>query len=79
VRVSTVLPGVVDTGFFSTRGAAYDRHYPRPLPPERVAGTVVRALRTGRARSVEPRWLTVPARLSATAPGLYRALARRFG
>ena len=79
VGVSTVLPGVVDTGFFTTRGAPYDRRYPRPMPPERVAGAVLSALRSGRARTVVPRWLTVPARLSSTAPGLYRALARRLG
>jgi NAD(P)-dependent dehydrogenase (short-subunit alcohol dehydrogenase family) len=79
VRVSTVLPGVVDTDFFRRRGVAYDRRVPRPVPPERVADVVVRTLRTGTPRRVEPRWLTVPARLSAAAPRTYRALARRFG
>jgi short-subunit dehydrogenase len=78
VSVSTVLPGVVDTGFFDTRGLPYDRRVPRPMPPERVAATVLRVLRTGRGRTVQPRWLTVPARLAATAPATYRALARRF-
>jgi uncharacterized protein len=79
VAVATVLPGVVDTGFFATRGVPYDRRVPRPMPPERVARTVVRTLRDGRYRRIEPRWLTVPARLSAAAPRTYRALARRFG
>jgi NAD(P)-dependent dehydrogenase (short-subunit alcohol dehydrogenase family) len=78
VTVSTVAPGVVDTGFFDTRGAPYDRSFPRPIPARRVADAVVEAITTGRQRRVEPRWLAVPARLSAAAPKTYRALARRF-
>ena len=69
----------MDTGFFDTRGVPYDRGFPRPIRPERVAAAVVDAIVTGRPRRVEPRWLAFPARLSATAPGVYRALARRFG
>jgi len=79
ITVSTVAPGAVDTGFFTTRGVPYDRSFPRPIPPSRVADAVVEAIATGRPRRVEPRWLAVPARLSATAPRTYRALARRFG
>ncbi len=79
VTVSTVAPGAVDTGFFTTRGVPYDRSFPRPIPPRRVADAVVEAIATGRERRVEPRWLAVPARLSATVPKTYRALARRFG
>jgi NAD(P)-dependent dehydrogenase (short-subunit alcohol dehydrogenase family) len=79
ITVSTVAPGAVDTGFFDTRGVPYDRRFPRPIRPERVAAAVVEAIETGRPRSVEPRWLALPARLSATTPGLYRRLARRFG
>jgi NAD(P)-dependent dehydrogenase (short-subunit alcohol dehydrogenase family) len=79
VTVSTVAPGAVDTGFFTTRGVPYDRSFPRAIPPGQVAEAVVEAIATGRHRRVEPRWLAVPARLSATAPKTYRALARRFG
>jgi NAD(P)-dependent dehydrogenase (short-subunit alcohol dehydrogenase family) len=80
VRVATVLPGVVDTDFLRTRGAPYERRFPRPVPPERIADAVVRTLRDdGPARLIRPRWLTLPARLAAATPGLYRALARRFG
>jgi len=79
ITVSTVAPGAVDTGFFATRGVPYDRSFPRPIPPAQVAAAVVEAIATGRQRRVEPRWLAVPARLSATAPNTYRALARRFG
>ena len=78
VTVSTVAPGVVETGFFDTRGVPYDRGFPRPVPPERVAADVLRALAGGRARQVQPRWLALPARLSATMPATYRRLARRF-
>jgi short-subunit dehydrogenase len=76
--VSTVLPGVVDTGFLERRGAPYDRRFPRPVQPERVARAVVAALESGRQRTSVPRWLAVPARLSAALPGPYRALARRL-
>jgi len=78
IGVSTVLPGVVDTEFFVRRGAPYDRRFPRPIPADRVARAVVAALETGRARTVVPRWLALPAWLSAALPGPYRALARRF-
>jgi short-subunit dehydrogenase len=78
VGVSTVLPGVVDTEFFARRGAAYDRRFPRPMPPARVARAVVGALESGRPRTIVPRWLGLPAWLSAAVPGPYRALARRF-
>ena len=78
VQVSTVAPGVVDTAFLGRRGVPYDRRIPRPIRADRAAAAVVSALETGRPRTVVPRWLTVPARLSAAAPGLYRALARRM-
>jgi NAD(P)-dependent dehydrogenase (short-subunit alcohol dehydrogenase family) len=78
ITVSTVAPGAVDTGFFDTRGVPYDRGFPRPIPPEQVARAVLDAITTGRPRRVEPRWLALPARLSAAAPKTYRALARRF-
>jgi short-subunit dehydrogenase len=78
VHVSTVAPGVVDTGFFGRRGQPYDRRFPRPIPASRAAAVVVGALEAGRSRSVVPRWLAVPAWLSGAAPGAYRALARRF-
>jgi NADP-dependent 3-hydroxy acid dehydrogenase YdfG len=75
VTVSTVRPGVVATAFFDRRGAAYDRRFPRPIPPERIATAVVDALRTGRPTTTVPRWLGVPALLRRHARPLYDRLA----
>ncbi|MEV7007472.1 SDR family NAD(P)-dependent oxidoreductase [Streptosporangium sp. NPDC051022] len=79
IGVSTVLPGVVDTPFFDRRGAGYDRRWPAPIPPERVARTIVTAVRRGRAESYVPGWLRLPARLRGAAPGPFRRLVRRRG
>lgn len=78
VGVSLVSPAVVSTGFFASRGAPYERRFPRPVPPARVAAAVVDAIRRDRAEVVVPRWLTVPVRLYGAAPGLYRALSQPF-
>jgi NAD(P)-dependent dehydrogenase (short-subunit alcohol dehydrogenase family) len=79
LRVATVLPGVVDTGFFDTRGRPYDRRFPKPIPAAQMANRVVDTLSGGPDRVFEPRWLAGPATLRAVAPRLYRALERRFG
>ena len=79
VRVSVVTPAAIDTPFFERRGLPYGRRWPRPLPPERVADAVVRALETGRAEIFVPGWMTLPARLRGTAPGVFRHLVDRFG
>jgi short-subunit dehydrogenase len=79
IGVSTVLPGVVTTDLLHSRGVPYTRRFPRPVPPERAAAAVVHALQTGTPQVFIPRWLAIPARLAATAPGLYRLLARHFG
>jgi short-subunit dehydrogenase len=79
IRVGTVLPGVVRTDFFGARGRPYERRFPRPLPPERAAAAIVRALAEDRSRTFVPRWLAVPAALRAGLPRTYRALERRFG
>src|SRR6266540_3641958 len=79
IGVSTVLPGVVTTDLLRDRQVPYSRRFPRPVPPERAAAVVVRALETGAPRLFVPRWLAVPARFAGMAPGIYRALARRFG
>jgi short-subunit dehydrogenase len=78
IAVSTVMPGVVDTDFLRTRGVPYDRKFPRPMTPDRLARVIVDVIEHGNERRVEPRWLSLPARFAATAPKLYRVLARRF-
>jgi short-subunit dehydrogenase len=79
VQVGVVSPAVVDTPFFERRGRPYDRRFPRPIPPERVAETVLRSIRSGRAQLYVPRWTALPVWLNAAWPGLFRAMAGRFG
>ncbi|MBM4437953.1 MAG: SDR family NAD(P)-dependent oxidoreductase [Actinobacteria bacterium] len=78
VGVSTVTPAVVATAFFERRGAGYQRRRPRPVPPERVARAILRAVVRERDVTV-PSWLAVPIWLHGAWPSLYRALAARFG
>ncbi|MGW4893652.1 SDR family NAD(P)-dependent oxidoreductase [Kitasatospora sp. NPDC004240] len=79
VGVRIILPGAVDTPFFARRGTPYHRERPRPVPPERIADTVLAAIRTERDRIFAPRWLAGPARLHGLAPGVFRRMAYRFG
>ncbi len=79
VGVTLVIPGVVRTAFFERRGAPYDRSWPRPLPPERVARAIVRAIARDQSEVVIPGWLRIPIWLQATLPSLYGRLERWFG
>jgi short-subunit dehydrogenase len=79
VRVTVVVPGVVDTPFFERRGAPYDRRFPRPVPARLVATRLVEAVQRDRAQVVVPRWLRVPMLVQAVAPGAYTRLAHRWG
>jgi short-subunit dehydrogenase len=79
VGVTTVVPGVVDTAFFARRGAGYHRTFPRPMPPARVSGALVRGVEGDRHRVVVPGWLRVPLALHDLAPGAYARLAARWG
>ncbi len=78
VSVSVVLPGVVDTPFFERRGAPYRRRVPRPVPAERVAEAVCRAVERRQREVFVPRWLRIPARLRGGAPALYHRMASRL-
>jgi short-subunit dehydrogenase len=79
VAVSVAVPGVVDTPFFQRRGSAYDRAWPAPIPPQRVARAIVRAVESDRGEVFAPAWMRLPARFKGAMPGLYRTLAMRFG
>ena len=79
VGVTLVVPGPVETGFFARRGRPYHRSHPRPTSPGRVAGAVWDAVSHGRDDTYVPAWLTLPARVRALTPGLYRRLLNRFG
>jgi uncharacterized protein len=76
VRVTTVLPGAVDTPFFTRRGRGYDRRVPRPVSAERVAAALVEGVRRNRAEVFVPRWLAAAARVHGLAPALFARLSR---
>lgn len=79
ITVSTVRPGVVRTAFHTSRNDPYDRRWPRPMAPEKVAEAVVDVLTTGAEHRTIPRWLSVAGYARRSVPWLYRALARRLG
>jgi short-subunit dehydrogenase len=79
VGVTLVSPGVIETEFFERRGAPYARTRPRSVPPEPLAREIAAAIESGRPLLIAPHWLQLPVRLHGLAPGLYRALASRFG
>lgn len=79
VRLTHVVPGVVDTPFFARRGVPYHRRLPRPIPPERVARAVLKSIGSGRQEIFVPRWFRIPVGIRALAPAAYRRLAARFG
>jgi NAD(P)-dependent dehydrogenase (short-subunit alcohol dehydrogenase family) len=79
VGSTVIMPGVVDTPFFARRGRPYDRRWPVPIRPERIARAVISALQRDRSVVFVPGWMGFPARLHGAAPGVFRALAGRFG
>jgi short-subunit dehydrogenase len=79
VGVTLVAPGVVATPFFERRGRPYERSWPRPIPVERVAEAIARAIEAEQDEVFIPRWLSAVARLRGAAPGLFRTFTRRFG
>jgi short-subunit dehydrogenase len=90
VSVTLVNPGPVDTGFTDARGVPFQRKYPRPLSPEKVAGAVLTSIEKNRFEQTLPRWLRSGIVVRALAAGAYRKgllrdsaaasadLARRF-
>ena len=78
VGITLVSPGVVRTAFFERSGHPYDRLFPGPISPERVAKAIVRAAETGAQDVFVPRWMAFPARLRGAWPWLYRRLSSRY-
>jgi short-subunit dehydrogenase len=79
VHVGVVAPGVVATDFFRTRVRGYDRRFPRPIPPERVAESIVRLVERHAPDACVPGWLSVAPRVRGSFPRLYERLANAFG
>jgi short-subunit dehydrogenase len=79
IRVTTVVPGVVDTAFFTRRGAPYARRFPRPVPAALVAARLVAGVEHDRTEVVVPRWLRAAMWVRTIAPGAYAAGAARWG
>ncbi len=79
VGVTLVAPGAVATDFFSHRGQAYNRRWPRPVGTGIVADAICAGIVADRRTVVIPRWLEFAARIHGAAPSLYRALSTRFG
>lgn len=78
ISVTLVTPGVVDTPYFERRNVPYQRHYPRPVSAQVVAGLIVDAVARRRDEVMVPGWLLLPARLKVSFPRLYRLLESRF-
>jgi short-subunit dehydrogenase len=80
VGVSLVNPGIIDTAFFDH---ASFRDFPsraraRAIPPERVAGAVVRAIHRNLPEVTVPASYALGTILKTAAPGFFRRLMRRF-
>jgi short-subunit dehydrogenase len=73
IGVSVIYPGPVETSFFEARGAPYARKSPKPVPADRVARDIIRAVERGRAETLIPRWLRFPVVIKALMPGAFRA------
>jgi uncharacterized protein len=78
IGVSLVSPGVVDTAYFERRKAPYLRQHPQLISAQTAADAIVDAVSRGRDEVIVPPWLSFPAWVKSSFPGLYRVLAGRF-
>jgi uncharacterized protein len=78
IGVSLVSPAVVDTAYFERRHAPYRRQHPQLISAQTAADAIVDAVSRGRDEVIVPPWLSFPAWMKASFPGLYRVLAGRF-
>lgn len=79
VRVSEVVPGVVDTPMLARRVPAYDRRFPRPVSADRVAAALLAAIEHDRDEVHVPGWVVLASRVHGAAPRLYARLAAHLG
>lgn len=79
VHIGVVVPAVVQTGFFDTRGRSLDRRRPRPRPPDVAAAAVLRAIAADKPEVWTPNWLRIAPAVRTLAPAAYRRLSVRFG
>jgi short-subunit dehydrogenase len=77
IGVSMVQPGPVATDFGAARGHPYDRDRPKPVPPERVADDVIRAIEGGRLERYVPGWFRPAVVVRHLLPRLYLRGATR--
>ena len=76
--MTLVSPGVVDTAYFERRNEPYRRRHPKLMSAQVAADAIVDAVSRGRDDVVVPPWLSLPARVKAGFPRLYRVLAARL-
>ncbi|WP_460600498.1 SDR family NAD(P)-dependent oxidoreductase [Flexivirga lutea] len=79
VQVSTFVPGVVDTDFFTRRGTPYQRRRPRLRDVESVARQVVSLIASGRPERFADPGLRVAPVVRSVWPAAYLKLAGRWG
>src|SRR5205807_1975815 len=77
IGVSIIDPGVVDTGFFETRGHASDQSFPKPISAEQVAEAVISAVEHNRAETFVPGWFKAALAVRHVVPSAYRMGTRR--
>ena len=77
IGVSMVNPGPVATDFGTARGHPYDRERPKPVPPEQVADSILRAIEGGPLERYVPRWFRPAVLIRHLLPGLYQRGATR--
>lgn len=79
VGVTVLVPGVVDTDFFTRRGTPYHRSKPRPVSVNRVARALLRAVERDRDLVVVPGWLRLAIALHGLLPQTFSRMSGRWG
>lgn len=72
VQVSTVLPGPVETNFFTRRGHPYPFQTPKPVPPQKIVNAVIKTIENNLAEKFVPSWFHFSYTVRVLIPALYR-------